>query len=65
MLSVKWFLMFFSTAKRSFALPHAMLTRRATHESVFVHSCARMRELVSFPFHTIRYHKNVTLSSGF
>ena len=28
--------MFFSAAERAFALLHAMLTRRATHQSVFV-----------------------------
>ena len=38
MLSVKGFLMFFTTAKGSFSLLHSMLTGRAAHKAVFVHS---------------------------
>ena len=55
MLSVKRFLMFFSTAKRSFALSHAMFSRGATHKAVFVHACARVGAFVSLPF---PFHNN-------
>ena len=53
MLSVKGFLMFFSTAKGSFTLSHTMLPRGATHKAVFIHACTRVGAFVSvsFPFH--------------
>ena len=41
--SVELFLMFFSAAKRTFTLAHAMHTRRAAHKAVFV----RARQLVA------------------
>jgi len=54
--------MFFSTTERPLALLHAMFTGCTTHEAILVHTRARVSELVPFPFHTIIYHKNVTLS---
>ena len=50
---IEFFLMFFSTAKRSLALLHSVLTGSATHETLRVHSGLGPSRLFPSHFHNM------------